>query len=76
MKIIKAIVAGEQNPEVLAALKDPRLKSTTADIASALTGDYRNEHLFVLKQELNLYEVYQREITALDAEIEKCERIF
>ncbi|MBW4631541.1 MAG: hypothetical protein KME30_06455 [Iphinoe sp. HA4291-MV1] len=42
------------------------------DIAKALTGDYRVEHLFVLKQELNLYEVYQKEIAAIDIEIEKC----
>jgi transposase len=70
--IIKAIVAGERNPQVLAALKDPRIKSSTADIAKALTGDYRHEHLFILKQELTLYEVYQTEIAALDTEIEKC----
>jgi transposase len=72
MAIIKAIVAGERDPQVLAALKDPRIKSSTADIAKALTGDYRSEHLFVLKQELTLYEVYQIQIAALDAEIEKC----
>nr|WP_322666814.1 IS110 family transposase [Dendronalium sp. ChiSLP03b]MDZ8209300.1 IS110 family transposase [Dendronalium sp. ChiSLP03b] len=72
MKIIKAIVAGEQDPQVLATLKDPRIKSSTADIAKALTGDYRHEHLFVLQQELTLYEVYQQQISAIDAEIEKC----
>ena len=72
MKIIRTIVAGEQDPQILAALKDPRIKSSTADIAKALTGDYRSEHLFVLKQELTLYDVYQQEIAALDAEIEQC----
>lgn len=72
MKIIKAIVAGEQDPQVLATLKDPRIKSSTADIAKALTGDYRREHLFVLQQELTLYEVYQQQISAVDTEIEKC----
>jgi len=50
IKIIKAIVAGEQDPQVLASLKDPRIKSSTADIAASLTGDYRHEHLFVLQQ--------------------------
>ena len=72
MAIIRAIVAGERAPEVLAKLKDPRIKSSTAEIAKALTGDYRPEHVFVLKQELTLYEVYQQEITSLDQEIEKC----
>jgi transposase len=72
MKIIKAIVAGERDPLTLGALKDSRIKSSAAEIAKALTGDYRPEHLFVLKQELSLYEVYQKEIAALDAEIEQC----
>ena len=72
MKIIKAIVAGEQDPQVLATLKDPRIFCSTADIAKALTGDYRHEHLFVLQQELTLYEVYQQQIAAIDAQIEKC----
>lgn len=72
MKIIKAILAGEQDPQVLASLKDPHIRSSTADIAASLTGDYRREHLFVLQQELTLYEVYQQQIIAVDAEIEKC----
>ncbi len=72
MTIIKAIAAGETDPQVLAALKNPRIKSSTTEIAKALTGDYRREHLFVLKQELTLYEVYQEEIASLDTEIEKC----
>jgi hypothetical protein len=72
MKIIKAIVAGERDPQVLATLKDPHIKSSTADIAASLTGDYRHEHLFVLQQELTLYEVYQQQIIAVDAQIEKC----
>lgn len=76
MTIIKAIVAGERDPQKLAALKDPRIKSSTTDIAKALTGDYRLEHLFVLNQELTLYEVYQQQIAAIDKEIEKCLNTF
>jgi hypothetical protein len=72
MTIIRAIVAGEQDPQTLAALKHPRIKSSTTEIAKALTGDYRREHLFILKQELSLYDVYQQEIVQLDAEIERC----
>ena len=72
MAIIRAIVAGETDPVKLAALKDPQIKSSPTEIAKALTGDYRREHLFVLKQELTLYQVYQQEIAALDAEIEQC----
>lgn len=39
MTIIKAIAAGQTDPQVLAALKDPRIKSTTTEIVKALTGD-------------------------------------
>jgi transposase len=42
------------------------------EIAKALTGDYRLEHLFVLKQELTLYDVYQQQVTVIDTEIEQC----
>ncbi len=72
MAIIRAIVAGEHDPQMLAALKDPRIKSSITEIAQALTGDYRTEHLFVLKQELTLYEIYLVQIAECDREIEQC----
>ena len=50
MTIIRAILAGESDPQRLAALKDPRARRSTEEIAAALIGDYRVEHLFVLKQ--------------------------
>jgi transposase len=49
MAIIRAIVAGESNPQILAGLKNSRIKSSTAEIAKAKTCDYRAEHIFVLK---------------------------
>ncbi|MBU7583677.1 MAG: hypothetical protein KAF91_12325, partial [Nostoc sp. TH1S01] len=49
-------VAGERNPLTLAALKDGRIKASNEDIAAALTGDYRHELIFILQQELHLYE--------------------
>ena len=72
MAIIRAMVSGERNPHKLATLKDRRIQSSTSEIAAALTGDYRGEHLFVLQQELTLYDIYQQQITATDREIEKC----
>lgn len=72
LNIIKAILGGERNPLTLAALKDGRIKASTEDIASALTGDYRCELIFILKQELQLYEFYQTQILAIDAQIEQC----
>ena len=72
MAIIRQILKGERNPQKLAALKDRRIKSSTEEIAKALSGDYRREHLFVLKQELTLYDTYQQQISELDIEIEQC----
>ena len=72
MAIIRSIVAGERNPEQLAQLKDRRIRSSQGEIAKALRGDYRVEHLFVLEQELLLYDTYQEQIRAIDQEIEQC----
>jgi transposase len=72
MAIIRAILAGERDPQRLAALKDPRAKRSIAEIAAALVGDYRAEHLFVLKQELSLYDTYQQQIQQCDQQIEQC----
>ncbi len=71
MRILRAIVAGERNPQVLAAMKDRRIKASTDDIAAALTGDYRAEQLFILQQELQLYEIYKQQMSACDIEIER-----
>jgi transposase len=57
MAIIRAIMAGKRDTSELAALKDPRAKSSVTAIAAALEGDYRAEHLFVLSQELSLYDL-------------------
>jgi transposase len=72
MAIIRAIIAGERDSQILAALKDPRAKRSIQEISEALKGDYRIEHLFVLKQELNLYDIYQQQIEQCDQQIEQC----
>jgi transposase len=72
MNIIRAIVGGERNAQILAAMKDPRAKRSVPEIAASLEGDYRAEHLFVLKQELDLYDTYQEQIQQCDAEVEQC----
>jgi len=72
MAIIRAIVAGERNPQILAAKRHHRTKRSEAEIAAALNGDYRSEHIFVLQQELQLYDVYQAQIAACDHQIQEC----
>lgn len=71
LRILRAIVAGERNPNVLSAMKDRRIKASQEDIAAALTGNYRTEQLFILQQELQLYEIYQQQLAACDVEIER-----
>lgn len=72
MRIIRTILSGERDPERLAALKDPRAKRSVAEIAAALHGDYRAEHLFVLQQEVQLYDTYREQIQQCDQQIEQC----
>lgn len=71
MQIIRTILAGEHTPEVLATYRHGRCKHSEAEIAKALTGNYRREHLFTLQQALDLYETYGQQIATVDAEMEK-----
>ncbi len=71
MTIIRAILAGERDPQILAQSRDPRCKNSAEVIAQSLVGNYRAEHLFALQQAVTLYEVYQAQIVACDAEIEQ-----
>lgn len=76
MKIIKDIVRGKRDPLQLAKHRHERCKATEAEIASALYGNWRKEHLFALKQALKMYEFYQRQLRECDQEIETCLRDF
>jgi transposase len=71
MQIIRAIVAGERDPVKLAQFRDRRCKHSADDIAKALTGNYRPEHVFALKQVLTLYDSYTAQIAECDAEMER-----
>lgn len=68
--MIRAIVAGERDPHKLAALRNYRCKKDEQEIAKALTGTWREEHLFILKQSLELYDFYTGQLEECDAEIE------
>jgi len=54
--IIRAIVAGERDPKALAQHRNRRVKASAEAIAKALTGNWRDEHLFVLRQALAMYD--------------------
>jgi transposase len=69
MRIITAILAGERDTKVLSAMRDPRCKNSEATIARSLQGNYRQEHLFSLRQAVELYEFYQIKISDCDRQI-------
>src|ERR1700675_4945263 len=70
MRIIRAILAGERDPEALAGLRHYSCHSSAETIAKALTGSYRTEHLFALEQALSLYDAYHEKVSACDVRIE------
>src|SRR5205807_1739339 len=62
MKIIRAIVDGERDPKLLATYRDGRCKNPLEIIEKSLTGNYRDEHIFTLKQALELCDTYKSKI--------------
>jgi transposase len=71
MKILQAILDGEHNPKKLASYRNYRVKSSEAQIAKALQGDYRPEHLLVLRQAFDAYQFSKQQIHQLDQTVEK-----
>ena len=71
VQILRAIVAGERDPKVLASFRQPGCKADEATIVKALTGSWREEYLFTLKQSLELFDFFTTQINACDTEIER-----
>ncbi len=71
MAIIESILKGERNSLVLASLRDCRCKKDKQEIAKALTGDFRYEHLFILKQAYESWCHTRHQMVESDQEIEK-----
>lgn len=71
LRIIRDIVAGQHDPVALARHRDPRCKSSEAEIAASLRGEYRADLLFILRHSLELYDVHQQRIVECDVEIQK-----
>jgi len=71
MAIIRKIVDGERDPHVLASLRDRRCQKSMEQIAEELTGNWRPEHLFNLKQALKVHDQLNTVIADYDIEILK-----
>ena len=69
MTIIRSILSGQRNPEVLAKHRDANCKNSEEIIAKSLKGHYKAEHLFSLRQAVELYDFYQCQISACDQTI-------
>lgn len=70
LAILRDIAAGQTDPAVLARHRHPRCKASEGEIAASLTGHYREEHLFVLRQSLALYDFFQETIRGCDERLE------
>jgi transposase len=70
MAIIRAILHGQRDPLELAKLRDERCKRTQAEIARALYGNWRDEHLFALKQAVALYDFYRQQLRDCDLQLQ------
>ena len=71
MRIIRAIVAGERDPDKLALMRDRGCKASIETVRAALVGHYQPEHVFALTQALALYDFYQKCVGECDARIEQ-----
>ena len=70
-RIVRAIVAGERDRNRLAALRGPRIHASQEEVARALEGTWRPEHLFTLKQAVALFDIYAQELAECDRELER-----
>lgn len=72
IKMIKAIIEGERNPQKLLALCDERIiKNKEQAVVNALAGNYNDTYIFMLAQNMKMWELHQSQLLAIDRQIEK-----
>lgn len=71
MAIIRAILDGERDPTALGKMRDGRCKQPQSVIERSLQGNYRDEHIFSLRQAVEIYDFYQKKIQECDEAIKK-----
>jgi len=76
MTILRAILAGERDPQRLVTYRDKRCKHDQGTIAQALTGHWRAEHLFALQQAVDQHDFLAQQLQACDGHIEGCLHTF
>ena len=71
MRMLEAIVQGERSGQKLASLAHGTVKKSKEEIADALQGQWKDEQLFILADELEAYKTFQKRIAAYDKKIEE-----
>src|SRR5205085_1408573 len=71
LRMLDALLAGERNPEVLVDLCARGVKTPRETMIAALQGDWRPEHLFVLRQAREHYDYLQVQLRGCDREVER-----
>jgi transposase len=70
-KILRAIIAGERDGHILGAMKNARIRASIDEIAKSLQGNWRDEHLFALKQAVDAFDFIGKQLAECDREIEQ-----
>jgi transposase len=70
-RIVRAMLAGERDPHTLAALSHPGIHASRDMIAKSLDGTWQPDLLFVLRQEVTMYDIYQERILECDQALER-----
>jgi transposase len=71
MRMVKAIIEGEKDPEILCTLCDPRIKASREEIIKSLQGIWKEEYLFMLEQAVENYEFLQKQIKNCEEKIQQ-----
>jgi transposase len=69
--IVRAIIAGKRDPMELAEFRDPRIAASKEEIAHSLQGHWREDVIFELRQAVESYDFFQKQMTACDQELIK-----
>ncbi|MBK7302557.1 MAG: hypothetical protein IPI90_04740 [Saprospiraceae bacterium] len=70
-EIIKSIIAGERNAEILASCCDSRIRAHKRGYYKILKGVWKEEHVFELEQSYSIYQFYHAKLKECDAKIEE-----
>src|SRR6266487_1515599 len=70
LAMLRAMLAGERDPQRLAQFRQPGCKHSEAEIVKALTGTWDDAQLFVLHQALDLFDYYTAKIAECDSKVE------